>query len=270
MFWWRIDPTRPPPIGNFGDEISALVVEKIFGYKPTWASPDSCELAAAGSIIDYILATKGRNIPKIWGSGFMHKQEASHASDDVLQSDTRLHVSAVRGAHTLALLSKFNHQVPLGDPGLLADALLDSKPRKKYTLGVIPHIVDAGLPEVDWLRSQSGVVIINAINDPRTVIETMAKCHYIVSSSLHGLITADALGVPNVHLRLSCSPWIGGSFKFGDYYSVFEAANRHIVLDSQQLTEGSISTITKYIESRFVPPRDIDQIKDRLIRAFPA
>jgi pyruvyltransferase len=44
----------------------------------------------------------------------------------------------------------------------------------------------------------------------------VSSCRYIFSSALHGLICADAYGVPNTRLVLS-DKIVGGDFKFHDY-----------------------------------------------------
>ena len=60
--------------------------------------------------------------------------------------------------------------------------------------------------------------VIDVNRPPFDVVRDISTCEAIVSSSLHGLIVADALEIPNVrvsfHGRLK-----GGDFKFEDYAS---------------------------------------------------
>lgn len=58
------------------------------------------------------------------------------------------------------------------------------------------------------------------IIDPRLPIEDfvnqLCSCEYIFSSSLHGLIIADAYNIPNKRAIFG-NKLIGGDFKFNDY-----------------------------------------------------
>jgi hypothetical protein len=57
------------------------------------------------------------------------------------------------------------------------------------------------------------------VRDPDVLatVRTIASCDFVVSSSLHGLIAADAFGIPNVWVRWS-DRVAGGSWKFLDYF----------------------------------------------------
>ena len=61
-------------------------------------------------------------------------------------------------------------------------------------------------------------IIIDPVNsNPLKIAELIASCEFIISSSLHGLIAADALNVPNVWMKIS-NGIIGGNWKFNDYF----------------------------------------------------
>ena len=55
------------------------------------------------------------------------------------------------------------------------------------------------------------------------MVEAIASCEVVLSQSLHGLIVADALGVPNVWIAPT-GDMVGGRFKFDDYFSTLDAA----------------------------------------------
>lgn len=154
-------------------------------------------------------------------------------SETQLPKTTPLKVLSVRGPLTREILLKQGIDCPAiyGDPALLLP--LFYKPInviKKYKLGIIPHYVDNELPIIDNLAKQDGVRIINILlprNKGRKLsiekfwkqwIDVLCSCEVICSSSLHGLIIADAYGIPSVRVKFS-ENINGGDFKFKDYYN---------------------------------------------------
>lgn len=115
--------------------------------------------------------------------------------------------------------------VLLGDPMVLLDRVFKPVGRKTYVMGVVPHV-----SEVSSLRKlcPGGVKVIDPADTPWKVIEAIASCERIMSQSLHGLIVADALDIPNLWLAPSVS-MVGGSFKFLDYFSTLDSAKRPYV-----------------------------------------
>src|SRR5699024_1451178 len=151
------------------------------------------------------------NRPVLWGSGFM--RAGAEGADH-----TELEALAVRGTRTAARVTPRDGQEPaLGEPGLLAPLFLDGPVRKRYALGVIPHYKDAVSPFAAAGRThgQDGR-IMDVGWMPQVVGREIAACDAMISSSLHGLIFADALGVPNLVMRLGGKIG-GGLYKFRDY-----------------------------------------------------
>lgn len=259
LYWWRYDhPNRL----NFGDELTPLLIESLFGKRCVWSPPDECELAGAGSIIELLLKYKKQNKPALWGSGFIKKDDSNISSDD-------FDIVSLRGKLSLDRASGIDKKsIALGDPGLLSDCLLKSVPKKKYRLGIVPHYVDLESPIIKELSQQKGVKIISPLNTPEEVVYDIAASEYIVSSSLHGLIAADSVCTPNAHIKLS-DGLVGGLYKFQDYYSVFAGPSRHILLRPADVTGKSAVTIVEKVKNRYKKPHDIETIKQDLIRSFP-
>lgn len=129
-------------------------------------------------------------------------------------------ILAVRGWLTLSQLKSKKGFVALGDPGLLADELVPPEDRV-YELGVVPHWSDTQLAK-DERFIKYNPFIIDVSQPPLKVISEIARCKKIVSSSLHGIILADAFGIPRrVELapHMISNPYEGGTFKWEDYSS---------------------------------------------------
>ena len=71
--------------------------------------------------------------------------------------------------------------------------------------------------------------LIDVRMPPKDVVNAISRCNYVISSSLHGLIVADSLKIPNLWVKSSDSI-IGGEFKYHDYYSCFNVERRPRVL----------------------------------------
>ena len=72
-------------------------------------------------------------------------------------------------------------------------------------------------------------------------IEEILDVEFILSSSLHGLIAADAWGIPNARVNIKGTLY-GGHFKFIDYCL---SVNRKIDYGYQLLPNTSIDELSK-------------------------
>ena len=89
-------------------------------------------------------------------------------------------------------------------------------------MGIIPHYRDQNQAAVRELANHfDKTVVIDVLADPMETLNQIAECELIISSSLHGLIVADAMGIPNRHVFFSDNV-TGNGFKFRDYNSVFD------------------------------------------------
>lgn len=203
---------RPGDGVNFGDELSRTIVELMLARKGTTVFdevPVTRRMLAIGSVIHY-----ASDDSVIWGSGVNGSVvEAAHTYKT-------LDVRSVRGPLTAKFLSKRGIFVPeiYGDPGLLIKALTGSRfgTRKTGKTGIVPHMSDLHRPEVTRLHNASGEFIIDPYRSWNVVVDEIASCDFIISSSLHGLVVADAFGIPAIYVRLGDRE---GLLKYEDYYA---------------------------------------------------
>ena len=136
-------------------------------------------------------------------------------------------VIAVRGNITLKRLInngvKIKNSVVLADPGLLFPFifnLANFNNTKKYELCVIPHYVDINNILISAKIKVNKYNILNITESPYKFIISLLECKRVLSSSLHGLIISDSLGIPNMRFVVSDNIG-GGDYKFEDYYSSY-------------------------------------------------
>jgi pyruvyltransferase len=201
VYWWRGAGNK-----NFGDVLGPELVKKFSRYDVEWAAPEDSELVVIGSILEHLPKGYGGTVA---GIGVAHrKTRKSLESANVL---------ALRGMLTWEATGI--KSVPLlADPGLIAPDLINKMPEKEYEVGVISHYSD------NSFQAGPRDLVID-IRDPiEDVIINAAKCKKIVASSLHGLILADALGLPRMWKKYSRVQ--GAGYKFHDYASSLDQSIR--------------------------------------------
>jgi len=158
--------------------------------------------------------------------------------------------------------------IPLGDGGLLVNALLEASPPKPYVLGIIPPLIERHEPVFSDVACQVPyATLIELSRDPLYVLDQIAACDTILSSARYGLIAADALGIPNRWMRVS-EAVLGGAFKFHDYYSVYalEGIKPWVVADVCAFGKRLPEVIAnEYADSRM----HVAEIQQTLLKAFP-
>ena len=85
-------------------------------------------------------------------------------------------------------------------------------------------------------RYGSDVLVIDVQRGPKEVVEDILSCELVLSSSLHGIITAHAYGIPAVWLELS-GRLVGGGYKFHDYYSSFDRESQPVAYGGQAISD---------------------------------
>jgi pyruvyltransferase len=242
VYYWKGHP-------NFGDLITPSLLE-YYGYTPIFFYPNRAQLVATGSLIEHINKDyKG----VIFGTG------AISASTSIEFKNAQ--VIGLRGALTKKALH-IENDIIYGDPGLLASKLLKVRNNKKFKIGLMPHYKDIGNTIVDKLEEKfkDDITIIDVQEQPLNVLNKMDECEYILSSSLHGLICADSLGIPNGWVPFS--DLMGGDFKFRDYYTVFGLKPKPNIMTGDE----SIDNLIGYTSQ--IPLADVEKVKKDLEQGF--
>ncbi len=195
-------------------------MNKITGQKPSYITKDYSELGLLG--VGSIIGFSNKNTV-VWGSGAMHQKNIPNPNADY---------RAVRGPLTRDLVLRYGGDCPevYGDPGLLLPHFYTPTAPKKYRIGIIPPYVDYVLIK-GWYKDNPDVKIINLVNSNiEQVINDIAECENIISSSLHGIIAAQVYGV-NAHWVSFSSKVLGDGTKFKDYFASVEIEMDCIKMD---------------------------------------
>jgi pyruvyltransferase len=197
---WRIPLLRRE--NNFGDLLGPWIVDRIRAKLGLGAGvSNKHRLLTVGSIINIA----GQEGDVVWGSGI----HGNHLP--LCTPFPRFDIRAVRGPQTARVLRETGNDVPnvFGDPGLL-----------------VPHLWSDR--ELGVKRGSGGTVCVpnfydladappNSLNPRGNLgerVRLIASAELVLASSLHGIVIAEAYGVPAV-LVASASE---RRFKYEDYY----------------------------------------------------
>jgi pyruvyltransferase len=249
----RLHWSRSKP--NFGDALSPMICAHLYGGPIAYARIGHCDLVAQGSLLqrkkEGLLARR----MVVWGTGLLEAAQPARSKHDY---------AAVRGCETRKCIRNIDPGVSLGDPGLLVHLLMRKPPGPKtHRIGLICHYKDKGDPTVARLCDRHpDMVEIDIFAPVERILRQIAACEVVFSSAMHGLIAADALGIPNAWIKLS-DRVKGGDFKFHDYYSVFGLEAKPLVLDDGLVERQYRDIIDAYRRE------GLDVVQARLIESFP-
>jgi hypothetical protein len=194
---------------NFGDDINPTFFGRLIGARVRFA-PDRTQphVLGAGSILGHATPTS-----VVCGSGFLRPPRGPLRPGELV---------AVRGALSAEACGADDRTL-LGDPLVLIDQFVE-RPAPRRTFGFVPHVTAVAR----WRRlAGRDVPLIDPAWDPWRTVAEIAACEVIVSQSLHGLIVADAMGIPNVWVAPG-DEMSGGRFKFDDYFSTLDRGKQPV------------------------------------------
>ncbi len=196
QFWHRVDK-------NVGDLVAAPLAEATLGVQTQWVRRKfKGKLLGLGSIARHV-----QDGDLLAGCGAIQDEEIT------LPATAR--VAWLRGPLTRRCLGDTRIPEVFGDPGLLLADVMPIKRTRSNRVGVIPHLVDRDT--LQEARMHEDVSIIDVGEAVEDFVRAVCACEIVLSSSLHGIVFAEAYGVPA--LWLAPHPDMkGGRFKFDDYY----------------------------------------------------
>lgn len=267
-------PNKP----NMGDLLNKDMLESVFHIQVERAERLTSNMSGIGSGLQYTqwsdsLSIKLKQIAyfplaaheyHVWGTGFINY---SDKDNPFYFSNMQFH--CLRGKLTKTRVEAIiNHKldIPLADGGLLAERWV-GKQQKKYNIGIIPHFREQDHPLVKKLHDYyDNSIVIDLTEPPKTVVETIGSCEYILSSSLHGLIVADSFHIPNMHILFypMGERILGDGYKYADYYSSFDLEDQPYMIDPMKFPTVEDIRYHYKIEDTVVEKK-----KDQLICVFP-
>lgn len=211
---------------NVGDTLTPVIL-KHFLKEDVENSDDAGKIIAVGSVINF-----AREGDVIWGTGLIQDEYRRMPNVTVL---------ALRGKLTA---DRCNLETDTyGDPGLLMPLIYQPKVTKKYKRGYTVHFIDHDVFPKEDLKEDE--LFIDVMQPYEQVIDQINMCEHIISSSLHGIVLAEAYGIKASYVPSYSGGVIGGDFKFRDYLT---GTNRDENLDD------------------FPPIENLSKIQDDLIK----
>lgn len=258
MWTWNM------PKYNWGDYMNVVLGEMISGRK---VIP-----------YDYVMGARKRRIRKylmlgsivpwgiienteIWGAGYHYKDEEWPP-----YSGTPI-VHAVRGPKTREMLLEHGVKCPeiYGDPVLLLPRYYSaSHVTKRYKYGIVYHFlvekevltikedIEQKLESVLWINP-------NQFDNWQEFVDKVCSCEVVLSSSLRGLILADAYHVPNIWIRVSDEEKSHDYFKYHDY---FQSIMRDAPAEPYNIRDITVDIIDNNISNYRPPQIDLDLLLD--------
>ena len=256
------------PLDNVGDYLGPIIVNSLIENAPNLRLDNQGKtrhLMSVGSIVSmgYFDAT-------IWGSGLINEEAQKIVLYKKNRYRRKLDIRAVRGPLTRKALIESGYVCPevYGDPAILLPniypgKLLCSEKKISLILHYRTKMVDLkyGKAEKYELPIDQKLVddaLIHYI-DPKThnyksFIDQILKSNLVISSSLHGIILAEAYGVPAVFLNYGVEEQM---FKFNDWY-----LSTHRQLKYCSTIEEALDTSPNELP-------DLSEMRENLLNSFP-
>ena len=201
---------------DFGGALCPWLISMIAGTEVRNIYGDSSARSGVASIGSSLNLLVNKNLT-VWGSGVT----ANFTEDDKLNfSKYRPEaIRAVRGKLTEKMLSSLGIDVPaiFGDPALLLSRFYNPR----INSGGIVICPELRHQEAFCRKEQGRHQVIDTRKSPADVVSEIANATCCISTSLHGLVVAQAYGVPWVWLHIVDLP-DAEDLSFEDFFTVLD------------------------------------------------
>ena len=230
---------------NFGDYLAVPIYEymlKYYDLNPDKKVGRTTHLYTIGSLI-----LLGHQDATIWGSGIL----LSEPDGFVWKRNKyrKLDIRCVRGPETKRRLEENGYDVSrcvYGDPGVLMPLIYTPREGVKKDYSVILHMAKDRAVEnkIDILT-----------DDWKKTIDEIYNSKLVISSSLHGIIIAEAYGVPAILLD---EMEFNDLFKYNDYY-----------YSTGRTSYPLAKTVEDALKMPIPEVPDLRQLQENLLKSFP-
>ena len=233
---------------NLGDTLSPVICEWMLEKA---AIPHDKKIGRTRHLmaLGSILGGDGFFDATVWGSGIKSfDQIAALGKRKYFQ---KLDIRCVRGPLTRQALQACGYKCPenYGDPAVLMPLIYNPEIEKKHKIGAVLHFQHN-------LELPKDVKSINIrTDDYKQFIDELLSCEKIISSSLHGIILAEAYGIPAVFLGS------GRDFELFKYYDWYLSTNRKNVQFAFDIEEAI------HLQPSFAA--NLTEMQETLMKTFP-
>lgn len=244
-YFWNPKDNTP----NIGDYLAFETVCFFLNLRDGHALDiDKGKILSIGSVLHF---AKDNDV--IWGTGRNGK------ISDKRHKFKHLDVRAVRGPLTKKFLQERGIEAPntFGDPGILApfiypsDILNPMNEKKTEDFLIVPQLNDD-----QSIYNNFETKLVSPRQLPGNFLSKLTKANRVIASSLHGLILAEAYGIPATFFNSGSGETL---FKYEDYYK-----------GTGRETFAIGHSIEECLEIAPTPPiPDLVDRQQKLIEAFP-
>jgi len=239
----KIGPERKPNVGDLLSKVTFDFLLRRKGIRSLKAKRTT-RITFIGSVIQFLTADA-----VVYGSGFLF----DHVAERFAKKRLKLDIRAVRGPLTAAKLKEIGYTVPevYGDPAILLPLFYTpTAVEPKVDFVVIPH-----WKTVDRYIALGYPVLSPITDNWKAFIDGICAARLIISSSLHGIIIAEAYGVPAILLD---EVEKDNLFKYRDYY-----------LSTGRVEFPIAKTVEEGLRMPIPAVPDLDKLKKGLLEVFP-
>lgn len=234
-FYWGDTDNKGKDLQNFGDVLTAKILNH---YGIEYQHTNNFKVAnffSTGSI------ARLANNATVLGSGIIRENEKLNPNNTY---------RFVRGPLTREQVLKCGGECPeiYGDPALLLPRICPPV-EKKHKIGFVPHYSHRN-QHTKQLAKTNGWHYIDLVNDdPFIPAREISSCETIMSTSLHGIIAAQAYDIPHAHVTTHSTCRLhGDGSKFLDFYASIGLIDKLYGTDNPRFELGTTPDLDKIEE----------------------